>query len=364
MLLPFELNKYLSLKKNGVVVVAPIYEVLWRLPGGFWRFRLGEFFGVMTAEGTEVSACELPSYYAGFAELSVDEELEAFLEVEAMFVPFMQRRFPALHMHYDQFCQPATWLAEHITPCLTDEEDEVWLHTGDRTLVLKLDYSWQWLKHPSTAGDKSIYYAPHSPPATYRQVVPTDFELVDIEDLLRWRLRVIELTETSGQPDGADAFRWTIADGQARCSHLNALDEVLVGSGIRSLKPVEIVDTPFYKNFDIASVAPELHKACEDDLNTIFEVDADSRVYADQLICLAWPWANDFVFCNERDGMHWVDGRFDFDNCWFDNHIIDNIYSGYELEKIVPLLREPAAGAKQATPEERMGAPALYFCWV
>jgi catalase (peroxidase I) len=93
-------------------------------------------------------------------------------------------------------------------------------------------------------------------------------------------------------------------------------------------------------------VAPELHKACEDHLNTIFEVDADSRVYADQLICLAWPWASDFVFCNERDGMHWVDGRFDFDNSWFDNHIIDNIYSRYELEKIVPLLREPAAGAK------------------
>ena len=287
MLFPFELNKYLGLIKNGVVVLAPNYEALWRLPGGFWGFRLGEVFGVMTAEGIEVSACELTSSYAGFAELSVDEELEAFLEVEATFVPFMQRRFPALHMHYDQLCQPATWLAEHITPYLADDEDEVWLHAGNRTLVLKPDHNWQWLKHPPTAGDKSIYCAPQHPSATYRQVVPAEFEPADIEDLLRWRLRVIELTETSGQPDGADAFRWTIADGQARCSHLNALDEVLVGSGIRSLKPVEGVDTPFYKNFDIASVAPELRKACEDHLSTIFEVDADSRVYVDQLIYLA-----------------------------------------------------------------------------
>ena len=167
--------------------------------------------------------------------------------------------------------------------------------------------------------------------------------MADVEDLLRWRLRVIELTETSEQPDGADAFQWTIADGQARFGHLNALDEVLVGSGIRSIKPVEGVDIPFYKPFDIADVAPKLRKACEDHLSTIFEVDADSRVYVDQLIYLAWLWANDFVFYDERDGMHRVDGRYDFDNGWFDNHVLDYIYSEYELDKIVPLLREPAA---------------------
>ena len=346
MLLHFQLNQHLGLKKDGVVVLAPNYEAVWRLPGGFWGYRLGKVFGVMSGEGVEVSACELPASYVGFAQLSVDEELEAFLEAESTFLPFMQRRFPALHMHYDQLCQSAIWLAEHVTPHLADEEDEVWLHAGNRTLVLKPDNSWQWLKHPLTARDKNIYYAPQHPPATFRQVVPAEFEPADMEDLLRWRLRVIELTETSGQPDGADAFRWTMVDGQARFRHLNELDEILVGSGIRSLKPVEGVDIPFYKPFDIALLVPAVRQACEEHLNTIFEVDVDSRVYVDQLIFLAWLWANGLVFYDERDGMHWVDGRYDFDNGWFDNKIIDNIYSEYELDKTVPLLRELAAEAR------------------
>ncbi|WP_156126506.1 hypothetical protein [Hymenobacter sp. DG25B] len=106
------------------------------------------------------------------------------------------------------------------------------------------------------------------------------------------------------------------------------------------------MDIPFYKPFDIAQLAPAVRQACEQQLNTVYEVDADSRVYVDQLIYLAWLWANDFVFYDERDGMHWVDGRYEFDNGWFDNNIIDNIYSEYELDKLVPLLREPAASTE------------------
>ena len=346
MLSAFKLNHYFGLRKNDVVVLPPLYEAVWPLTSHFWGFRLGEFFGVMSAEGAEVSPFELPALYPGFAQLSVDEELEAFLELEATYASFMQLRFPALHTHYDQLCRPATWLAEHITPYLADEEDEVWLHTADRTLVLKPNHTWQWLKR--SLGERSVncYYAPQQPSINFQPAVPAEFEPVDVEDLLRWRLRMMELAETSDEPDGADAFRWTIADGQARFNHLNALDEVLVGSGIRSLKPVEGVDIPFYKPFDIASVAPELRQACEKHLNTIFEVDADSRVYVNQLVYLAWLWANGFVFYDERDGMHWVDGRYDFDNGWFDNHIIDNIYSEYELGKLVPLLREPDSEAE------------------
>ena len=107
----------------------------------------------------------------------------------------------------------------------------------------------------------------------------------------------------------------------------------------------ETVDIPLYKPFDIDQLAPAVRQACEDHLNTIFEVDADSRVYVDQLTYLAWLWANGFVFYDERDGMHWVDGRYEFDNGWFDNNIIDNIYSEYELDKLVPLLREAGSDA-------------------
>ena len=344
MLSPFELHQHFGLKKDGFVMLAPIYEAVWPLPNGFWGFRLGGLFGVITTDGAEVSACELPAYYTGFGELSLEEELEAFLEPDATFVPFMQRRFPALHTHYDQLCQPATWRAENITPYLSDDDQEVWLYADDRTLILKPNQSWQWLKHPAGARDKNGYYAPQHPLPNFRQVVSAEFKVADIESLLRWRRRLLDLKETSDQPDGADAFAWALADGQARVSHLNALDEVLVGSGIRSLKPVEGVDIPFYQPFDIDSVAPEVRKACEDHLNTIFEVDADSRVYVDQLIYLAWLWANDFVFYDERDGMHWVDGRYEFDNGWFDNQIIDTIHRNYELGKLVPLPREPAQG--------------------
>ena len=39
-----------------------------------------------------------------------------------------------------------------------------------------------------------------------------------------------------------------------------------------------------------------------------------------------------------------MDGRYEFDNGWFDNLVIDTIYINYELDKLVPLLREPAQG--------------------
>ena len=346
MLAPFEVNQLFGLQQAGEVVLPPEYEAVWPLPNGFWGFRRGELFGVLAADGREASACQLPAVYTGFAELTVDEELEAFLEPEATFMPFMRQRFPALQMHYHQLCQPTSWLAEAITPHLTDEEGEVRLYAADRILVLKPAGSWEMMKRPPKAQERNIYYAPQHLEATYQQVVPAEFVAADVEDLLRWRLRLTELTEDSEKVDGASAFNWALVDCQARTSHLNALEEVLTSSGIRSLKPVEGVDIPFYKFFDIALLAPVVRQSCEEHLNTIFEVDTDSRVYVDQLIFLAWLWANDFVFYDERDGMCWVDGRYDFDNSWFDNKIIDNIYSEYELDKLVPLLREPATGAK------------------
>ncbi|AIZ65372.1 hypothetical protein PK28_17000 (plasmid) [Hymenobacter sp. DG25B] len=194
---------------------------------------------MLAADGREASTCQLPAVYAGFAELTVDEELEAFLEPEATFVPFMRQRFPALQMHYDLLCQPASWLAEAITPHLTDEEGEVWLYAADRILVLKPAGSWEMMKRPPKAREENLYYAPQHPAGTFRQVVPAEFVAADVEDLLRWRLRLTELTEDSEKVDGASAFTWTLADGQARTSHLNALEEVLTSSGIRSLKPVE-----------------------------------------------------------------------------------------------------------------------------
>ena len=344
MLVPFKVNQLFGLQQADEVVLAPEYEAVWPLPNGFWGFRRGKLFGVLAADGSEASACQLPAVYNGFAELTVEEELECFLEPEATFVPFMRQRFPALQMYYDQLCQPTSWPAEAITPHLTDEEGEVWLYAADRILVLKPAGTWEMMKRPPKAREEHIFYAPQHPVATFQQVVPAEFVPADVEDLLRWRLRLIELTQTSEQVDEASAFSWALADGQARTSHFNALEEVLTSSGIRSLKPVEGVDIPFYKPFDIGLLAPAVRQACEEQLNTIFEVDADSRVYVDQLIYLAWLWANGFVFYDERDGMHWVDGRYKFDNGWFDNNIIDNIHSEYELDKLVPLLREPAAG--------------------
>lgn len=342
MLAPFEVNHFFGLQQANEVVLIPEYEAVWPLPHGFWGFRRGDLFGVLAADGREASPCQLPAVYNGFAELTVDEELEAFLEPEATFVPFMRQRFPALQMHYNQLCQPTSWLAETITPHLADEEGEVWLYAADRCLVLKPAGTWEMMKRPPKAREEDIYYAPQHPQATFPPAVPAEFVPADVEDLLRWRLRLSELTQDSEQADGASAFEWTLADSQARNSHLNALEEVLTSSGIRSLKPVEGVDIPFYKPFDIALLAPTVRQACEEQLDTIFEVDADSRVYVDQLIYLAWLWANDFVFYDQCDGMHWVDSRYEFDNSGFDNTIIDNIYRDYELDKLMPLLREPA----------------------
>ena len=346
MLSLFEVNQLFGLQQGGEVVLAPEYEAVWPLPNGFWGFRRDELFGVLASDGREASACQLPAVYNGFAELTVEEELEAFLEPEATFVPFMRQRFQALQLHDDQLCQPTSWLAETITPRLTDDEGEVWLYAADRILVLKPTRDWEMMKRSPKAREQQLFYAPQHPEATFRQVVPAEFVAADVEDLLRWRLRLTELTEDSDKVDEASAFNWALADGQARTSHLNALKEVLTNSGIRSLRPVAGVDIPFYKPFDIVLLAPAVRQACEERLNTIFEVDEDSRVYVDQLIYLAWLWANDFVTYDERDGMHWVDSRYEFDNGWFDNNIIDNIYSEYELDKLVPLLREPATEAK------------------
>jgi hypothetical protein len=344
MIIPFEANGLFGLQLADKLVLAPEYDAVWPLPYGFWGYRRGEFFGVLTAAGAAAGPCKLPARHQGFAELTIDEELEAVLEPEATFVPFMRQRFPALHMHYDHLCQPTSWLAETITPHLADEEEELWLYAPEYCLILKPDGSWQHLKRPPKVRDEKLYFlSQHS--AAFETVVPAEFEPAEVEDLLRWRLRLTELSQNPEEADAADALSWALADGKARSNHFNHLEEVLTSSGIRSLKPIEGVDIPFYKPFDITLVAPQVRQACEDHLNTIFEVDADSREIVDQLIYLAWLWANDFVFYDERNGMHWVDGRYEFDNGWFDNHIIDNIYSDYELDKLVPLLRQPGTTA-------------------
>ena len=344
MLVPFEVNQLFGLQRPGHVVLPAEYEAVWPLPHGFWGSRRGTLFGVLTADGTPAGPCELPAVHHGFAELSVDEELEAFLEPEASFVPFMRRRFPDPHMHYNELCRPAPWPAETITPQLADEEGELWLYGPAHCLVLKPNSSWEWMKRAPKARDEQLYYLNQHPAGNFRPVGPAEVDEADVEDLLRWRLRLMELTEDSNNEDEASAFTWTLADGQARTRHLNALEEVLTSSGICSLQPVEGVDIPFYLPFDITGIAAPVRQGCEEHLNTIFEVNADSREYVDQLIYLAWLWANDFVFFDERDGMNWVDGRYEFDNGWFDNNIIDNIYSEYELDKLVPLLRETGAG--------------------
>ena len=136
----------------------------------------------------------------------MDEEPEAFVEPEATCVPFMRQRFPNLHTHDDRLCQPNRWHAEDITPHLADEEGELWLYAADRMLVLKPDRTWRWLKHPQGAQDENIYYAPQHPSATFGPVVRAEFEPAEVEDLPRWRLRLLDLTETNDEPDGADAL--------------------------------------------------------------------------------------------------------------------------------------------------------------
>ena len=237
MLLPIKSPTGFGLLRNTQAVLPTCYDAVWQLPYGFWGFRLGAAFGVLAADGQEVSPCRLPATFTGFAELALDEEMEAFLEADATFIPFMRRRFPALHLHGTKLCQPSRWLAEAITPHLADADGEVLLYTAACCLVLRPGGTWQWREHPDGARATTRYYASQYPPDSFRPAVPTEFAVADVEDLVRWRLCQHELTQTLDDPQRPSEHSWALADGQARAHHLHALHEVLTSSGLCWRKP-------------------------------------------------------------------------------------------------------------------------------
>jgi hypothetical protein len=360
-LTPYKSNGYHGLLRGTEVALPARYHAVWALPYGFWGFRQGERFGVLAGTGQLASACVLPAVLPGFTELTVDEELEFFLEPEGSLVPFAQRRFPNLHQRHRVLCRPIAWLAEDVTPHLlapsareeyeelmADEEFEefeefepesLWLYADDHTLELRPDGG--WTRHTWTYELPRLYYRAQLPAHCFTTTTAQSVRPAEIEDLLRWRLRLHELAEGGTDPTAGDNLHWLITDVQQQAASVAGWQQLLTASGIQQIGAAEEEDLPLAPEFSLAALPAAARAACEAHLTTIFEVNADSQPYVERLIYLAWLWANDLVFYDPEDGLHWVDGRYEFDNGLFDHAIIDNIYGEYALHKLRDLLRLP-----------------------
>lgn len=342
MLTPFENKQRYGLRRGAETVLPALYEAVWPLLATFWGFRQGDAFGVLAADGTVISPCTLPAIYSGFAELDMDEELAAILESDATFIAFMQGQFPGLQTYGSRLCKPTQWWAEVATPHLVNEASEIVLFAAGRRLVLKDDDTWAWKsQHSGAQAFPLLFAAQETTLLTLAQ--QHEFAAAEVADLLRWRQ---QLTSDEIDVEFADddyslpLELWAGADRET-AAHQNALAEVLASSGIISHELGARPTPAFYIPFNPQAIAPSARQACEEHLAPLLANNSASYISVEQLIYLAWLWANGFISFNPALTQHEVDSRYAFATDWFANVPIDALYQRYKLDRLLPLLQLP-----------------------
>lgn len=338
MLVPVEHSGRFGLRHEADLVLPIHYEAVWPLPHGFWGFRLLDRFGVLSGTGELVEPCRLWGRLTTYRQLSIDDELAAVLEPAETYLAYMQTQYGQLYQLGAALCRAQEQFAEEFIRPQPSATAPVRLHGPQGHLTLHADGSWQWL--PAIAERPCCLYPAEATPPCLSSATP---QPADDEVLWQWR------HDLTGGPDDVLTFDLSGLepgiDGLAAQSQQADLLRLLASSGIAPALPTpDEAGLPPYRVFDLAALPAATRQACEAHLDTIFEVNDDSRVYVDQLIYLAWLWANGYVYFDPEDSMHWLDTRYDFDNSWFDHHILDYLHMHYELDRLIPLLREPISG--------------------
>ncbi|GAB3840341.1 hypothetical protein [Hymenobacter jeollabukensis] len=320
--------------RNGSQLVLPVeQDIVWPLGHNWWAYRRDAICGVIAPSGQLVTE-ELPASFSGFVPLSEDDELSCVLEDDATVVAFIRREFPNPHLYFGALCAATNWLADEVlTPAWWQEETQpatLDLPCCDgRSLTLRADGTWRWLDQ-NIFSSTTLY---RTSTAQWQFVSNAHLLAADEYDLLNWRLAL-----TGETPETETWFGKRVAQVQDELELSNYLDEVLSEQGIASQAAQRRAAQLTFQEFNPADLPLSVRTACETHLQQVAPCELGPE-QLEQLIRLAWLWANGYVFYDEADGFHWVDGRYSFDNAWFDNQIIDNIRLEYELSEIEPLLR-------------------------
>lgn len=336
LLSPYHVNRRYGLRTATEQVLPACYDAVWPLLAGrFWGFRQGEVFGVLAADGAAVSPCNIPAVYRGFVQLSAAEEQAALRVSEARYLSHMRRHFPGLQVFDLDLYKPGSWLAEEVTPHLEDA-DCLFLETGERALLLWSHGQWAWLDPPTIPVFRDIIHATPAP-LVFSTLSPHAFHEAGIESLLQWRLR--QLT-TSPTADVAEIMVWPDAGIIGAMANAQELEELLTACAISAPGWPEGEDAPMYWPYLPAVWADSVLPACEQHLQAFISLDKSNQASVQQLVYLAWLWANGYVYDAESYPFLVVDQRYPVDPVWFDNAPLEQVYQRYELKKLEPLLLE------------------------
>lgn len=328
----FQENGCYGLRTADEQILLPEYDAVWpMLSGKFWGFRKGVTFGVIAADGTEVISCTLPARYQGYRELGEEDEQRALQVSETRFLSYLREHYLGLHITDSKLCQPATWMAEEVTPQLEGADNSLSFETQEFTLLLWDSGEWAWRQPPSIPRVKEIIHAT-SEPVTYSETSPRLFTEASTTDLLDWRLRY---HRPGGAPEEEET-RWDQEINEKVAAEYDHLVDV----------PTSASDwwghlrTPFYLFFTPDFFPVNVLPACLKHLQAFPAIQQHNRQYVERLIYLAWLWANGYVLKTYLPPYYVVDARYIIDSEWFDDVPIQEVYVHYQLQVLAPLLAE------------------------
>lgn len=338
MLTLVEISERFGLAQGEEVVVPATYSAVWPLLDAFWGVRAGKVFGVLAADGSEICPCVLPATYWGFAQLQVDEELEAALDTEATLVDYLQTKFLGLQassVSREGLFQPARWWAETVTPHLANERGELYLYSTDRCLVLTKGSSWSWLDEVPCPYLAPLLCATHTP-VTFSEIQPQESRELrdaDIRQILYWRLQLTTTSDLTEEEAESIWLRKPILEDKNRAE----IEELLRVNGIAPAVREDV-------SVEMPALTPAVRLIYEELLLKTMSVHENSREEVNHLLHLAWLWANGFVRFDAELYRHTVDGRYDFDLTPFKlnesyHETLGTIYQQHALGKLFPLLR-------------------------
>lgn len=337
MLSILELDERFGLARGEEVVIPAIYDAVWPLLDTFWGIRAGNVFGVLAADGSEICPCALPATYWGYAQLQMDQELEAALATKSIFINYLQTNFAGLQTYdiHEGLFQPARWWAETVTPHLATDQGELYLYSTEQCLVLTTSSSWYWLDETPFPCVAPLICATHTPVA-FTEIQPQESRKlhdVDFRRMLSWHLQLTSTGEPTQEEIESIWLRQPIFEDE----NTGELEELLSANGIAAAMREDI-------SIEMPALTPAVRRACEKWLLETISGSENTHAQMSHLIYLAWLWANGYVQKTCLPPYYVVDARYIIDSEWFDNVPIQEVYLRYQLQALAPLLAEMTRG--------------------
>lgn len=117
------------------------------------------------------------------------------------------------------------------------------------------------------------------------------------------------------------------------------VDQVIQEQGLGKYTPKAGIDQPIYRVFDYAAIPDSTVQACENHLGNYYEVEPASAELTQNLIYLAWLYANDYVVSVEA-GFYTPDHRYEYESPEGECGVnLVGLHDLYNLHKIIPFLK-------------------------